>query len=87
MSRDKLVAMLVRFGCYNPKLDHTQSQSQSNIEPQPPVIPQSPSPSHPSPLPEPPLQSKVSVKEDTRKCVLVVEDTKINRVSVVTHHL
>ena len=87
MSRDKLVAMLVRFGCYNPELDHPQSQPQSNIKPRPPVVLQSISPSHPSPLPEPPLQSKVCATEDTRKSVLVVEDTKINRVSVATHRL
>ena len=91
MSRDKLVAMLVRFGCYNPELDRSQSQPQSNIKPQPPIIPPSPSPSppHSSPLPQPQLQSKVCANEDTRKSVLVVEDTKINRVSVPTstHHL
>ena len=81
MSRDKLLGILVRFGCYEPHEPQPSSEVKPKAQPQAgqqdQVTPLSPSLPQPQLLPEP----KVYVYEDTPKTVLVVEDNKINRVS------
>ena len=74
MSREKLVGILDQFGCY--KLEQSKPPSQLPIETK--KKPQVMLP------PELQLEPKVYVYKDTPKTVLVVEDSKINRVSTTT---